>query len=232
MGQGPFNDELEKDYGTLPEWAAHLQEVAPDFYRNYLALRGNVLKDGVLKRKEKELILVGVNAARRYRPSLIGHTRLAVANGATPRELAEAVMVGILSRGIPSWIEGRWAVEEGQRMVGGELYLNADVNEDKEENYPEWLSKLISIFPEVGKSYAHLRSTLLRDGYLSRLIKELILVGINLADGYHEGIELHVKKSRELGATDSHLVETALTVMLTAGIVAWFNIVPFLKDEK
>ena len=108
-------DALEQEYGTLPPWAGRLREAAPGFYGDYLALRGRILRHGVLSRKEKDLLL------------------------------------------------------------------------------------------------------------------ELVLVAINLAEGYEEGIRLHAGNARRMGAGDGHLVETALTVVLTAGSPAWFNVVPHLE---
>ena len=56
-----------------------------------------------------------------------------------------------------------------------------------------------------------------------------MLVAINLAEGYEPGIRLHAENARRHGATDAHLVETALTAVLTAGIPAWFGIEPCLE---
>jgi len=228
-----FNDKLEEDYRTLPEWAGHLRKLAPDFYHNYVELRGSILNDGVLKRKEKDLILVGVNAAKRYNPSLIGHTRLAIYNGATPKEVAEAVLVGIISRGIPTWMEGRKAVLEAEILCNEKVSLEDELKatSDQDSEQPDWLLELKTLSPTIGENYLLLRKSILQDGNLSRLFKELILVGINLSDGYHEGTKLHVGNSRLLGATDQHLIEVALTVVLTSGIPAWFNILPFIERK-
>ena len=220
-------DALEQEYGALPPWAERLREASPGFYRDYLALRGQILRDGALSRKEKDLLLVGVNAARRYRPSLLGHARLAVRWGATPEELLETVLVAILSRGIPSWMEGLEAVRLAEEAAGRPARLGppADVARDAA---PPWLTALEERSPAVGQLYGALRANLLADGHLPRRFRELVLVAINLAEGYDAGVRLHAGNARRLGAGDPHLVETALTVVLTAGITAWFNVVPHL----
>jgi AhpD family alkylhydroperoxidase len=221
-------DPLAQEYGELPPWAAALDGAAPDAYQAYLALRGTVLRDGVLSRKEKDLLLVGVNAARRYRPSLLGHTRLAVQEGATPEEVLEAVLVGILSRGIPAWMEGLEAVELAERHAGRKARL-PEAGDAADDAQPGWLAALHERAPAAGDAYRRLRATLLLNGQLPRLFRELVLVGINLSEGYEPGVRLHAGNARRFGADDRHLVETALTMVLTAGIPAWFGIVPHLE---
>lgn len=222
-------DPLAQEYGELPPWAAALDRAAPEGYRAYLALRGTILRDGVLSRKEKDLLLVGVSAARRNRPSLLGHTRLAVQEGATPEEVLEVVLVGILSRGIPAWIEGLEALELAERHAGRKARL-PDPADAPDDPQPGWLAALQDRAPATGDAYRRLRSTLLLMGQLPRLLRELVLVGINLSDGYAPGVRLHVENARRSGADDRHLVETALTMVLTAGIPAWFGIVPHLEQ--
>lgn len=222
-------DPLEQEYGGLPPWAERLRAAAPGFYGDYLALRSGILRDGALSRKEKDLLLVGVNAARRYRPSLLGHARLAVREGASPEEVVETILVAILSRGIPSWMEGLEAVRVAEEAAGRPARLAAPPPAAPEAA-PPWLTALEERSPEIGRLYGALRANVLRDGHLSRAFRELVLVGINLAEGYQPGIQLHAGNARRLGAGDAHLVETALTVVLTAGIPAWFNVVPHLTS--
>jgi alkylhydroperoxidase/carboxymuconolactone decarboxylase family protein YurZ len=63
----------------------------------------------------------------------------------------------------------------------------------------------------------------LREGQVSRKLKELVLVGINVAERYPEGVRIHIEGARAYGATDAELAECHLTAVLTAGIPAWFE---------
>jgi AhpD family alkylhydroperoxidase len=223
-------DKLELEYGVLPPWAEALRAAAPAFYEGYLALRAETLRDGALTRKEKDLLLVGVNAARRYRPSMLGHARLAVKWGATPDEVLETVQLAILSRGIPSWMEGLEAVRLAEEAVG-KVARSAAPRADAAaaEPTPSWLAAFEERSPAAAAAYGSLRGELLVNGRLPRQFRELVLVAINLGEGYEPGIRLHTENARRFGATDEHLVEVALTTVLTAGIPAWFNIVPHLR---
>ncbi|MGC8567510.1 MAG: carboxymuconolactone decarboxylase family protein [Caldisphaera sp.] len=221
--------QLEKDYGEYPDWAIMLKKYSQEIYFNYLDLRQNILKDGILTKKEKNLILVGVNAAKRYMPSMMGHTKIAILYGATPSEIAEVVLIGIISRGIPSWIVGKNAVSYAEQITKVKVQLKG--KKITEETEPSWLIELKAISKEIGDNYSKLRIKLLQDGHVSHLLKELILAGINLVDGYEEGVRLHIKNSVKLGATKQHLFELSTTLLLTAGIPVWFNILPFIKQQ-
>ncbi|HEY8528248.1 MAG TPA: carboxymuconolactone decarboxylase family protein [Paenibacillaceae bacterium] len=75
-----------------------------------------------------------------------------------------------------------------------------------------------------------MRQQLLRDGAVSRKLKELTLLGINLAERYPRGVKLHAEGARKCGASDEQIAETALTALLTGGIPAWFEVVDVLES--
>ena len=56
---------FEQVYGEVPEWVRTMHEHRPDALAGYTALRRAIMEECVLSRKEKEWVLVGVNAARR-----------------------------------------------------------------------------------------------------------------------------------------------------------------------
>ena len=104
-------------YGELPQWVADLADSAPDFFRAYHDLRAEVLADGPLPRREKELLLVSINAVERYEFGLLHHLRGAFAGGGTWDQAVEAILVGVAAGGMPAWLEAAPVL----RRVAGEF---------------------------------------------------------------------------------------------------------------
>ncbi|MCL6516323.1 carboxymuconolactone decarboxylase family protein [Alicyclobacillus sp.] len=241
-------ETFRRIYGQVPDWAEVMHEWAPEALRHYTALRMAVLEDGALARKDKELILVGINAARRYETSMLYHTQGAHDAGATAAEVAETVLTAVISRGLPAWLEGRKAVAfavERERQMSGQTTVVAPspapaqrqmtTVEECEAYYrhafgdiPGWASLMRDVQPDIFISYTNLRSACLRPGTLSPKVKELVLTGINAAERYPLGVEIHARGALEKGATRAELAECLLTAVLTAGIPAWFTGYSFL----
>jgi AhpD family alkylhydroperoxidase len=93
------------DTGTAPEWAAQLSRVAPAYLAGYTRMRRDVLRDGHLPRKIKELTIVAAHAAHRFAPGARFHVDGARRCGATPQEIAETFLLAALAAGIPAWFE-------------------------------------------------------------------------------------------------------------------------------
>ena len=58
-----------------------------------------IMKDGILSTKEKDLLLVGMNAARLYERSMVYHTKSAMNQGATIPELVEYLLIPYVYNG-------------------------------------------------------------------------------------------------------------------------------------
>jgi alkylhydroperoxidase/carboxymuconolactone decarboxylase family protein YurZ len=221
----------------------------PKALEHYTSLRNEILVKGVLSRKDKELILVGINAARRYERSMLYHTKGAVDAGATVEEIVDILSPCILSRGIPAWLEGSKAVKYAidylysigkvekapsinETVASGTFSSMEDVlnyfQQEGAGNIPEWVKLLEAYSPEVVKNYGTLRSGILRNSTVSRKLKELVLVGINVSERYKEGVRIHVASAKKEGATDQEIAEVSLVGVLTAGIPAWFEGSDFL----
>ena len=93
------------DLGATPEWAAQLSRVAPAYLAGYTRMRRDVLRDGHLPRKVKELTIVAAHAAHRFAPGARFHADGARRCGATPQEIAETFLLAALAAGIPAWFE-------------------------------------------------------------------------------------------------------------------------------
>jgi alkylhydroperoxidase/carboxymuconolactone decarboxylase family protein YurZ len=244
---------FKRVYGEVPEWALTMHEQRPEALNDYLALRRTVMEKGALSRKEKEWILVGVNAARRYERSMLYHTRGALDAGSTLSELAEILVPCILSRGIPAWLEGYKALAFAEQYLGlrshsqdaqeGATEAPAPLITTVEEalayfsreaggDQPEWVGLMNVYAPGTLRNYGNLRKLALSDGHVPRKMKELVLVGINLSERYPDGVALHVSGAQRLGATNAELVDVALTCVLTAGIPAWFELSDLLTADQ
>ncbi|MDF2713370.1 MAG: carboxymuconolactone decarboxylase [Paenibacillus sp.] len=241
-------DIYKKVYGAVPEWVAKMHQYAPKALEYYTKLRDQILIDGSVSKKEKELILVGINAARRYERSMIYHTKGAIDSGATIEEIADILAVCIISRGIPAWLTGIQALQYAVSYTGKEQEEVKDSESLNEasastEDYlryyeqeagtvPDWVKLLNRASPSVLRRYTDLRRTVLRDHAASRKLKELVLVGINVAERYPEGVRIHVQGAKKWGATDADIAEVSLVALLTAGIPAWFEGSDFLPESE
>ncbi|MBY7144534.1 carboxymuconolactone decarboxylase family protein [Virgibacillus sp. NKC19-3] len=134
-------------------------------------------------------------------------------------ELAEILTPCILSRGIPAWFEGIKAIQYAKK------YSNSNEMADSEQSYEvgdfqnveeviayfkeeagdvkaDWVDIMKRNAPDVLRQYGNLRTSILKDGIVPRKLKELVLVGINVAERYEKGIALHVNSAKKLGASD------------------------------
>ncbi|MGM8215845.1 carboxymuconolactone decarboxylase family protein [Bacillaceae bacterium W0354] len=236
---------FKKVYDKVPDWVQTMHDYVPSALEYYTKLRNEIMVDGALSKKEKELILVGVNAARRYEKSMIFHTKGAVDSGATIEELVETLTPCILIRGIPAWLEGVKALDYARGYM--ERHSDKDKVETPVDHFEsvedavnyfkdeaggvelDWVKQLKEEADYALLHYGQLRSGILKDGHLSRKMKELILVGINVSERYPKGVEIHVNGAKKFGATNQELAEVALVGLLTAGIPAWFEITDFIK---
>jgi alkylhydroperoxidase/carboxymuconolactone decarboxylase family protein YurZ len=85
---------------------------------------------------------------------------------------------------------------------------------------PAWVEVLGRTHPKAVVGYTELRKAVYEEGALSRKVKQLILLGINLVRNYEKGIELHMRLALEEGASESEVAETILTATLSAAAPA------------
>ena len=96
----------------------------PGAFVGYMTMREGIFKappDGALSVKTKELIILAIECAlKKTNPPPLGHTRRAVAAGASVEEIAEVVSICIMISGMLTYQEsGRFVLEEAERLVGG-----------------------------------------------------------------------------------------------------------------
>ena len=79
----------------------------PEYFEKLkgLYVDGTFERDGALPRQTKELIMVGITCALRATRGVRVHTERALALGATPRQVLEAVEVAAIPGGMPGlWL--------------------------------------------------------------------------------------------------------------------------------
>ncbi|HSO18563.1 MAG TPA: carboxymuconolactone decarboxylase family protein [Desulfosarcina sp.] len=93
--------------------AAHtrLLELGSPVYKAFLQMEAAAFADGVLPKKIKELIAVGISVAGDCESCMQWHIEQAAQAGATEREVFEAVEVGIEMGGGPATVSARFALE-------------------------------------------------------------------------------------------------------------------------
>ncbi len=197
----------------------------------------SLLNDSSLSKKDKSLLLVGLFAARREEQAMIHFTEVAIDAGNTANEIAELISSAIISRGIPAWLSGIGAITKAIELSGKtELTIESknisafstqeeciSYYQSEFEKLPRWIAYLVEYAPDTLLKYSNLRTTILRDGVVSRFLKELLLYAINICDQYPKGIDIHKTNAIQLGATDEVLQDTRTICIYAVGIQAIFN---------
>jgi AhpD family alkylhydroperoxidase len=97
----------------ITEMNERMKEMAgqlPGVMNAMMGLHSEVLKDGALSAKTKELMMVGIAVALRCEPCLWKHVPEAIRMGATREEIMEAVSTAIVMAGGPSVAYGSLVV--------------------------------------------------------------------------------------------------------------------------
>jgi AhpD family alkylhydroperoxidase len=79
-------------------------------YKSFLEMEKNTYIDGALKKKEKELIAIGISVATNCESCMEWHIKQALDDGASQDQILEAVEVGIEMNGGPGTVAARFAM--------------------------------------------------------------------------------------------------------------------------
>ena len=194
----------------------------------------SLLNDSHLSKKEKTLLLVGLFAARREEQAMLHFTEIAIEAGNTVNEIAELISAAIISRGIPTWLSGIEAITKAIELTRKtESTLEPqDISafstqeecvgyyQSEFEQLPQWISYLVDYAPDTLLKYSNLRTTSLRDGVVSRYLKELLLYAINICDQYPKGVDIHETNAIQLGASDEVLLDVRIICIYAVGVQA------------
>lgn len=107
MGQEKL-DELTR----ARKWA-HQKRIdkGSKVYQSFIQMEAAAFTDGALKKKDKELIAVGISVRIDCESCMQWHIEQAAAAGATYNELVEAIEVGIEMGGGPATVSARFALQ-------------------------------------------------------------------------------------------------------------------------
>jgi AhpD family alkylhydroperoxidase len=100
-----------------------LRHAIPDTWAAFGTLHQNALKDGVLARRDKELVALAIAVTSQCDGCIAAHARGAAEAGATEEQVAEVLGVCLLMAGGPASIYGprAWEAFEEFRSAGSEL---------------------------------------------------------------------------------------------------------------
>ena len=88
-----------------------LLELGSPVYAAFLEMERAAYSDGVLSKKDKELIAVGISVVVDCESCIQWHVSQAAEAGATEREVLEAVEVGMEMGGGPATVSARFALQ-------------------------------------------------------------------------------------------------------------------------
>ncbi|MBN2603260.1 MAG: carboxymuconolactone decarboxylase family protein [Candidatus Thermoplasmatota archaeon] len=94
--------EMKDSVDNVMKMMAELSKKQSATMRDFKSFMGNVLKEGVLDTKTKELIAIGTSITARCKYCIAIHVQKALAAGATQDEILEAATVAILMGGGPA----------------------------------------------------------------------------------------------------------------------------------
>lgn len=111
--------EKLQDLARTRKWAHQkLIEKGSGVYRAFLEMEKAAFSDGALKKREKELIAIGIAVRINCESCMQWHIEQAAAAGASYDEVLEAVEVGIEMGGGPATVSARLALQVMEAVYG------------------------------------------------------------------------------------------------------------------
>jgi AhpD family alkylhydroperoxidase len=111
--------EKLQDLTRTRKWAHQkLIEKGSGVYKAFLEMEKAAFSDGALKKREKELIAIGISVRINCESCMQWHIEQAAAAGATYDEVLEAVEVGIEMGGGPATVSARLALQVMEAVYG------------------------------------------------------------------------------------------------------------------
>jgi len=234
-------DYFKQVYDEVPGWVQKMHDYSPVVLDHYTGLRGEIMQDGALSRKEKDVLLASMNAARLYPRSMGYHTKGAIDFGSTIPELVEYFLVSYLYGGTDTLKVSLQALTYALDLKGVTVEQPAKDPETVEEIFQTmitWLgdedtSFLLDSLNVIQRNDPQeIAEKLLGDGHVSTRMKHLNMVGNYITQLRGAEAVVWMDKAREVGASEADLADVGYICILTAGIPSWFEISDSLKLAK
>ena len=173
-------------YGTVPTWISSMHEHNPRMLKHYTDLRGEAFAAGALSSRDKDDLIMAVNVARLYAPSMLNHVKGMVAAGASMAEFIEYFWVAYCYQGDQALLMSTQALALALQLRGQTvppaLLLAQDVEavlaQYQALTEPDQLSHLNHIIAcYQTNDRAALEQAVFEQGLLSSKIKLLAMLG-------------------------------------------------------
>ncbi|MFD6210943.1 carboxymuconolactone decarboxylase family protein [Peribacillus sp. NPDC060253] len=228
-------------YDVVPGWVQKMHDYSPNALDHYTNLRSNIMEEGALTKKEKDILLVGMNAARLYERSMVYHTKGAMDGGATLPELVEYLIVPYLYNGTEALKMGIKSLEYALSLKGipyPEVSGNQETAEEillymmelLGDEETEYVSNVLSLVRSGDQN--SLKNYILSDSVVSKKLKHILMTGIFITELKGKQVEEWMEAARENGASEEQLADVGFICLLTAGIPAWFEASDSLIEKK
>lgn len=234
-------DYFKEVYDVVPGWVQKMHDYNPAMLEYYTDIRGEAFCDAVLSRKEKDVLIASMNAARLYPRSMVYHTKGAIDNGITIPELVEYFLIAYLYNGTKSLKTSLEALSYALQIKG----KNAEAPETEPETAEELLQTMINWIGEDDHQFLvellalvrlgnneEIEKKILSDGYVSTRLKHLNMVGNYVTELRGQDAKRWIEKARNAGVTESELADLGFVCILTAGIPSWFELSDSLKETS
>lgn len=96
----------------LPKIYENFSEQFPEVFKSYKQLGVDCRGAGPLDEKCQDLIKLGIAIGTNSKGAVMSHTRKALAVGATPEEIAHAVLLALTTTGFPNMMAAMGWVDE------------------------------------------------------------------------------------------------------------------------
>lgn len=227
---------FRKVYDIVPGWVQKMHDYSPEVLDTYTGIRGEIMQDGALSRKEKDVLIAGMNAARLYARSMVYHTKGAVDFGSSVPEIVEYFLTAFLYKGDRAFetameairyaleLNGKTVPETGSMSTSRLLHTVIGWLDEEDTAYLEEVADVID-----SGDWQAIEEKVLGDGLVPARLKLLNMVGNHIVELDGHGAVQWMERARQAGATEAELADVGYICILTAGIPAWFELSDSLK---
>jgi AhpD family alkylhydroperoxidase len=106
-----------QEYDRIRNELGNLEQATPDLMNNFGRMHEGVMRDGALTSMIKELMALAIAITVHCDGCIVYHLRAALAAGASPAQISEAIEVAVLMGGGPATIYGAKALTALDQLI-------------------------------------------------------------------------------------------------------------------